>query len=49
MIGGAAITEQVRASAKELITSAHLEGMRSASKAKGERRKRKSRGEEISH
>jgi len=49
MIGGAAITAQVRASAKELITSAHLEGMRSAPEAKGERRKRKSRGEEISH
>ena len=39
MIGGAAITEPVRASARELLET--------AAKPEGERRKRKSRGEEI--
>ena len=45
MIGGASVTEQVRASARELIAAAEQDGSGIAgAKAKGERRKRKSRG-----
>jgi DNA repair protein RecN (Recombination protein N) len=41
MIGGASVTEQVRASARELIAAAERDA---GTEAKGERRKRKSRG-----
>ena len=45
MIGGASVTEQVRASARELVTAAQTEASGGAgAKAKGERRKRKSGG-----